>query len=74
VGAGKKALDGVPVLECSPPARRRCAAAEVDGSDESLLSEEIAAEAAWPRSKTAVGGRARGTGTGTDRELAESWR
>jgi hypothetical protein len=30
---------------------------EVDGSDESLLSEETSAENAWPRSQTAVGGR-----------------
>jgi len=49
----------------SPPARRRRAAGEVDGSDESLLSEETPAEAAWPRAKTADGGRARDR----DREL-----
>ena len=40
-----------------PPARRRRAAGEVDGSDESLLSEETSAEAAWQRPKTADGGR-----------------
>jgi len=43
----------------SPPARQRRAAGEVDDTDESLLSEGAAAEAAWPRSKTAGGGRAR---------------
>jgi hypothetical protein len=32
---------------------------EVDGSDESLLSEETPAENAWPRSQTVDGGRAR---------------
>jgi len=48
VGAGKKELDGVLPLECSPPARRRRAALEVDGFDESLLSEETSAENAWP--------------------------
>jgi len=42
----------------SPPARRRRAAGEVDGSDESLLSEETLAEPALPRSKIAAGGRA----------------
>jgi len=47
------------MLECSPPARRRRAADEVGSSDESLLSEETSAEAAWPRSQTADGGRAR---------------
>ena len=30
---------------------------EVDGSDESLLSEETLAEAAWPRAQLADGGR-----------------
>ena len=45
------------MLECSPPARRRRVAGEVDGSDESSLSEERSAEAAWPRSQTAGGGR-----------------
>ena len=54
----KKGVEGVPPLECSPPARQRRAAGEVDGSDESLLSEETSAEAAWPRAKTADGGRA----------------
>ena len=44
------------MLECSPPARRRRAAGEADGSAESLLSEETSAEAAWPRSNTAGGG------------------
>jgi hypothetical protein len=42
----------------SPPARQRRAAGEVDDSDESLLSEETLAKAAWPRAKTADGGRA----------------
>jgi len=42
----------------SPPARRRRVAGEVDGSDESLLTEETSAEDAWPRAKTAGGGRA----------------
>ena len=51
----------------SPPARRRRAAGEVDGSDESLLSEETSAEAAWSRSKTAGGGRP-GTETETGTE------
>jgi len=41
----------------SPPARRRRAALAVDGSDESLLSEETSTENAWPWSKTAAGGR-----------------
>jgi len=40
------------------PQQRR-AAGEVDGSDESLLLEETSAEAAWPRSETTGGGRAR---------------
>jgi len=44
----------------SPPARQRRAAGEADGTDESLLSEETSAEAAWPRSKTADGGRGHG--------------
>jgi hypothetical protein len=56
------------MLECSPPARRRRAAGEVDGSDESLLSEETSAEDAWPRSKTADGGRP-GTETETETGL-----
>jgi hypothetical protein len=43
----------------SPPARRRRAALEADGSNESLLSKETSAENAWPRAKTADGGRAR---------------
>jgi hypothetical protein len=59
VGAGKKEFEDVPPLECSPPARQRRAAGEVDGSEESLLSEGASAEAAWPWSKTADGGRAR---------------
>ena len=59
VGAGKKEFEGVGPLDCSPPARRRRAAGEGDGSDESLLSEETLAEAAWPRSQTADGGRTR---------------
>jgi len=48
---------GAALLECSPPARRRRAAGEAYGTDESLLSEGASAEAAWPRSKTADGGR-----------------
>jgi len=44
---------------CSPPVSRRRAAGEVGDSDESLLSEETSAEAAWPRSTTADGGRTR---------------
>ena len=51
--------EGVPQLECSPPARRRRAAGEADGTEESLLSEGTATENAWPRSQTADGGRAR---------------
>jgi len=43
--------------ESSPPARRRRAAGEVDGTDESLLSEGTSAEAARPRLQTADGGR-----------------
>ena len=53
-------------VEGSPPARRRRAALEGDGSDESLLSEETSTENAWPRSKTADGGR---SGTGQIRAL-----
>ena len=48
VGAGEKRFEGVGPPECSPPARRRRAAGEVDGTDESLLSEGASAEAAWP--------------------------
>ena len=58
-------VEGVLPLERSPPARRRRAAGEVDGTDEGLLSEGTSAEPAWPRSKTAGGGRA-GTGTGAE--------
>ena len=47
----------------SPPARRRRVAGEVDGTDESLLSEETLAEAAWPRANAR--GRRVGTETGT---------
>jgi len=57
VGAGKMKFEGVGPLECRPPARQRRAALEADGSDESLLSEETSASNAWPRSKTADGGR-----------------
>jgi len=32
---------------------------EANDSDESLLSEETSAENAWPRAKTADGGRAK---------------
>jgi len=49
--AGRRSAGG------SPPARRRHVAGKVDGSDESLLSEETLAENAWPRAKTADGGR-----------------
>jgi len=59
--------EGAALLEGSPPARQRRAAGEVDGSDESLLSEETSAENAWPRSQTADGGRP-GTGTETETE------
>ncbi len=48
IGAIPYREGGAVLLECSPPARRRRAAGEVDGSDESLLSEETSAEAAWP--------------------------
>ena len=58
-GGGKMEADSVSPLEGSPPARLRRAADEAAGSDESLLSEETAAEVAWPRSTTADGGRAR---------------
>jgi len=47
------------MLGCSPPARQRRAAGEVGGSDESLLSEETSAEAAWPQALPADGGRPR---------------
>ena len=57
-GGGKTEFEGVPPLECSPPARQRRAAGEADGSDESLLSEETLAEAAWPLAQPADGGRA----------------
>ncbi len=57
MGAGEKEFEGVLPLESSQPARRRRAAGEVDDTDESLLSEGASAEAAWPRSKTADGGR-----------------
>jgi len=50
---------GAASLECSPPARQGRAAGEVDGTDESLLSEETSAEAAWPRAQPADGGRPR---------------
>jgi len=60
----------------SPPALRRRAAGEADGTDESLLSEGALAEAAWPRSQTAGGGRARGRErapvTGTLSSMTES--
>jgi len=42
----------------SPPARRKRAADEADGSDESLLSEGASVENAWPRAQPADGGRA----------------
>ena len=59
--------EGVSLPESSPPARRRRVADEADGSDESLLSEETSAEATWPRSQTADGGR---PGTETDTGVA----
>ena len=64
MGAGKKALEGVSSVECSPPARQRRAALEVDGSDESLLSEETSASNAWPRALPADGGHENGHGHG----------
>jgi len=62
-------VEGVPLLECSPPARRRRAAGEADGTDESLLSEGTSTEAAWPWSQTADGGRL-STETGADQSVA----
>jgi len=59
IGAIQYREGGAVSLDCSPPARQRRAAGEVDDSDESLLSEETSAEAAWPRSQTADGGRTR---------------
>jgi len=59
IGAIPYRVGGAVLLECSPPARQWRAAGEVEGSDESLLSEETSAEAAWPRAKTADGGRER---------------
>jgi len=55
-GGGKIEFEGVRSLGCSPPARQRRVALEVDGSDESLLSEETSAENAWPRARPADGG------------------
>jgi len=49
----------------SPPARRRRAALEDGGTDERSRSEGTLSENAWPRSKTADGGRP-GTETGTE--------
>jgi hypothetical protein len=48
---------GAVQLGCSPPARRRRAALEADGSDESLLLEETSASNAWPRSRPRTAGR-----------------
>jgi len=48
-----------PPLEGSPPARQRRAALEDGGTDERLRSEGTQSENAWPRSKTAGGGRSR---------------
>ena len=59
IGAIQYREGGAALLGCSPPARRRRVAGEADSSYESLLSEETLAEAAWPRAKTADGGRAR---------------
>jgi hypothetical protein len=68
-------FEGVPPLECSPPARRRRAAGEAAGSEESLLSEGTSAEAAWPRSQTVDGGRARvQRGQGWRKPRTVSWR
>ena len=58
-------FEGIGPPECSPPARRRRAALEADGSDESLLSEETSAENARPRAMPAAAGGPSGTGTGT---------
>jgi len=49
-----------------PPARRRRAALEVDGSDESLLSEETSTENAWPWAQPADGGHGNGHGSGVE--------
>ncbi len=49
---------GAALLGCSPPARRRRAAAEANGFDESLLSEGASVEDAWPGAQPADGGRA----------------
>jgi len=57
------------VLPRSNVARRRAAGAQrarLNATDESLLSEGAATEAAWPRSKTGAGGRP-GTETGRTR-------
>ena len=56
IGAIQYRVRGAVLLECSPPARRRRAAGEVDGTNESLLSEGASAEVAWPRSQTAAAG------------------
>ena len=66
MGAGKIKDEGVGPPECSPPARRRRAAGEADGTDESLLSEGAATEAAWPRAP------ARGRRAGTETEIKKT--
>ncbi len=58
VGAGKIEDEGGGPPECSPPARQRRAALEDGGTDERLRSEGTLSENAWPRAKTADGGRA----------------
>jgi hypothetical protein len=59
IGAITRREGGAASLKSSPPARRRRAADEANGTDESLLSEETSAEAAWPWAQPADGGRAR---------------
>jgi len=65
IGAIPYREGGADLLECSPPARLRRAAGEVDATDERLRSEGAMTEAAWPRALPADGGRP-GTETGTD--------
>ena len=48
---------GATSLECSPPARQRRAALEDGATDERSRSEGTLSENAWPRAKTADGGR-----------------
>jgi hypothetical protein len=53
------------MLECSPPARLRRVAGEVDATDERLRSDGAATSTAWPRALPADGGR---PGTETETE------